>query len=260
MRIAILTNDSDIAKYFVVKVSEYIKIDEVIIENNHMKSSPRKNFVKRFLGTKKYIFLKFVKYIFIGKSRIEKLEFKLEKEAKKKYLCDFNKVISHYVDQSERLDFNAKKDLDKLRKKNIDLFILFGTSIVKDSLLEIPSKATINFHSSLLPYYKGTVVEFWQLFNKDYKYCGATIHFVDKGIDTGNILVQEGVEVSDKDTFFDLRYKNIKKGIELIPKAIELLEEDFHGYKQETIDQEVFKFNMLTDEKKIIFYKRLGIY
>ena len=68
----------------------------------------------------------------------------------------------------------------------------------------------------MLPYYKGSMVEFWQLYNSDYRYCGVSIHFVDKNVDSGNIIIQEQINVDDLGIDIKPRINQIK--IEEPPK------------------------------------------
>ena len=248
------------AKYFVSKISEKVEISEVIIETKEKKVVNNRHIVERLFGHRVYTVLKSIKSSLKEDRQLQKIEYEAELKAKKKYLPDFHDRVKQYNYQTAKINFNSTEDLLKLKEKNFDLFILFGTSIVKDALLEIPSVGTINIHTSLLPYYKGTAVEFWQLLNEDHDHCGVTIHYVDTGVDTGNIIVQEGTQVASGDTFYDLRYKNIQKAIEIMPKAIQMVGENYAGIAQKESNQKAYIAKMLVDEKKIIFYKRLGLY
>jgi len=260
VKIAVLTNESDMAKYFVSKISENIDIDEMFIENRVNTLKQDKHVVERLFGKTVFNTLKYFKYFVKTDRKLKKIEQKEEEKAKKKYLSDFDEIVGQYNLRSSKIDFDAERDLDRLRSENYDLFILFGTSIIGDAILEIPSRGTINIHTSLLPHYKGTAVEFWQLFNEEYDHCGVTVHYVDSGVDTGNIIVQEPTEALKKDTFFDLRYKNIQKAIEVMPKAVEQVLQGLKGSAQEIIEQKTYTAKMLEDEKKVLFYKRLGLY
>ena len=260
MKIAVLTNSSDMAKYFVSKLAESIDIAEVVVEHKKEIVVPPKHKIERMFGRTVFTLLQSIKHAIDEDKQLVKVEQEAEKKAKKTFFPDFDKVVKNYNFKTLKMDFNDKEDLLKLKEKGFDLFILFGTSIVKKPLLDIPFLATINIHTSLLPYYKGTAVEFWQLFNEEYKHCGVTVHYVDTGVDSGNILLQEKTEVEEGDTFFDLRYRNTNKAIELVPQAVLLAEKKFVGDHQVTIDQKVYKAKMLDDRKKIELYKRLGMY
>ena len=81
-----------------------------------------------------------------------------------------------------------------------DLVILaFVTDIIPESFLEIPSIGTICYHPSLLPKHRGASGINWAIIQGDAR-TGLTILWVDKGIDTGPILLQKEVEIAPDDT------------------------------------------------------------
>jgi len=255
MKIVILTNGSKIAKYFVNKLSEKVDISKVFIEIKKIKYSQKRLFLNKVFG-KKFIdeIIEFKNNLFL--EDIVKFDKFIENKKIEEYFFDFNEKSSKFFASYEEIILEKEKY--KLEKENIDILLLFGTSIIKDEIIKIPKLAILNFHSSLLPYYKGSRVELWQILNDDYKYCGATIHYVDTGVDTGNIIVQEPINVEEKDVFWDLRYKNILKGIDLYPKAIELVKKGYKGEIQKNISQQVFKGKMITLEKYITMYRKKG--
>jgi len=255
MKIVILTNGSKMAKYFVNKLSEKIDISKVFIEIKKIKYSQKRLFLNKIFGTK-FIdkIIEFKNKLFL--EDIVKFDKFMENKKIEEYFSDFNEKSSKFFVPCEEIILEKEKS--KLEKENIDILLLFGTSIIKDKIIKIPKLATLNFHSSLLPYYKGSKVELWQILNDDYKYCGATIHYVDTGVDTGNIIIQEPINVEEKDIFWDLRYKNILKGIALYPKAIELVKNGYKGKVQKKISQPVFKGKMITPEKYITMYRKKG--
>ena len=253
MKIAILTNDSLPAKYFVGKL---LQMNNETIDIYIEKKIKKKNHISLFTSVKKE--LKKYKRFFMKQYSLSDIEMLMERRARKRYFPDFKKVIQSVKMPKNPVDIHSKEFLNKIEASSYDIIILFGTSIVGQSLISLPKVGMLNIHSSLLPYYKGTMPEFWQLYFQDYAYCGVTIHYVENSVDTGNILLQKSIQVEDKDTFYDLRYKNILAAIELIPDAIKLAKEGNKGKVQESVTQEVFRFSMITDEKKKVLYRRLG--
>ena len=59
----------------------------------------------------------------------------------------------------------------------------------------------INLHAGITPKYRGSHGAYWALYNNDKENAGVTVHFVDKGIDTGNIIYQSTISVTEKDNF-----------------------------------------------------------
>ena len=89
--------------------------------------------------------------------------------------------------------------MEWLRTQQIDLGVLaWWPFIIKPTLLSIPSIGFLNFHPSLLPHNRGKDPNFWTL--KDQTPAGVSIHFVDEGIDTGDVAFQALLETSWEDT------------------------------------------------------------
>lgn len=93
----------------------------------------------------------------------------------------------------------SKKDLHKyishIRNLNIDLIVVCGYKyIIPKEIFDIPEFRTINIHSSYLPAYRGQHVVNWAIINGE-KETGVTIHYIDEGIDTGDIIVQKKVPI-----------------------------------------------------------------
>ncbi|MDR3000513.1 MAG: hypothetical protein LBU89_04530 [Fibromonadaceae bacterium] len=97
---------------------------------------------------------------------------------------------------------------------NIDYFILaWWPYIVKESFFSIPKIGTLNFHPSYLPYNRGKHPSFWNII-EEVPY-GVTIHFVDKGIDSGDIIFQKEIAKDWLDTGYSLYQKSLKMIVQL---------------------------------------------
>ena len=79
----------------------------------------------------------------------------------------------------------------------------------------------LNIHPALLPSFPGLDAQ-KQAIDFGAKYSGCTVHFVDEGVDTGPIILQEIVEVSSKDTEKTLSKKILVREHKAYPKAVEL--------------------------------------
>jgi len=105
-----------------------------------------------------------------------------------------------------------------------DLVCVYSMSeLLRENIYRIPRCGTINLHPSLLPKYRGPNPYFWILLNEE-KESGATIHYIDKGEDTGNILAQEAFSVSDAMTMSELRSASVNLGVQLMLGVIDRLE------------------------------------
>ncbi len=100
---------------------------------------------------------------------------------------------------------NGPECIELLKTLSTDLLVLAGAPILKSDVIQTIKVAVLNAHPGLLPKYRGVDVISWALLNGDP--IGVTIHRVDAGIDTGNIVLQESVTVAKGDTMASLRHK-----------------------------------------------------
>ena len=126
-------------------------------------------------------------------------------------------------------DYESKKDFENaltntLKNQNVDLVCLAGfMSILSKNFLKDWNRKVINIHPSLLPSFRGkNAVK--QALEQRVKTAGCSVHFVDEGIDTGEIISQEKVPVSSNDDEETLGKKILKKEHVLYIKVIKELE------------------------------------
>lgn len=105
-----------------------------------------------------------------------------------------------------------------------DLVILaFVTDILPPRLLDIPSIGTICYHPSLLARHRGASAINWAIMMGDTR-TGLTIFWVDKGIDTGPILLQKEVEIGPNETTGSLYFNTLfLMGVHAMVEAVELI-------------------------------------
>ena len=90
-----------------------------------------------------------------------------------------------------------------------DVVLVFGTGILRQPLLSAFDGRIINIHLGLSPYYRGAGTNFWPLVNREPEYVGATIHYLDAGIDTGPIISHARPSIERGDGPHDLGNKTI---------------------------------------------------
>ena len=99
----------------------------------------------------------------------------------------------------------------------------FVTDILPESLLKIPSTGTICYHPSLLPRHRGASGINWAIIQGDTR-TGLTVFWVDKGIDSGPILLQKEVEIGPEDTTGSLYFNTLfPMGVDAIVEAVDLI-------------------------------------
>lgn len=105
-----------------------------------------------------------------------------------------------------------------LRELNADLFVVVAFRILPEVVFSMPRCGTFNLHASLLPSYRGAAPINWAVINGETK-TGVTTFFLNKGVDTGEIILQKEVAISDNDTAGTLHDKLMRVGSELLIKT-----------------------------------------
>lgn len=118
------------------------------------------------------------------------------------------------------LSINTDSAIAILQERKPDIIIVSGTRIISKRVLETVPCKFINIHAGITPKYRGVHGAYWSLVNNDSAHCGVTVHFVDKGIDTGSIIEQQNITVTSKDNFVTYPYLQLAVGLKLLHKAI----------------------------------------
>lgn len=125
------------------------------------------------------------------------------------------------------VDHNAPKALNFLRRLKPDIVAFTGGGLLRKSMLEIPRIGTVNCHMGPLPRYRGMdVVEYPVLENRLLEEgVGLTLHFMNRGIDTGPIVMQRRVDPRPHETFPILRHRMERQMAELMVEGIARLQQ-----------------------------------
>jgi len=116
---------------------------------------------------------------------------------------------------------NSEACLQQLQQVRPNLVIVHGTRIISKKILTAVDAPFVNIHAGITPRYRGSHGAYWALANDDIKNCGVTVHFVDAGIDTGNILEQGTIPLTSKDNFATYPYLQLAEGLILLKKIVE---------------------------------------
>lgn len=128
------------------------------------------------------------------------------------------------VELSENV--NSKAFIDKMKIYDVDLFVSMSfNQILKTEMINLPRYKTINCHAGKLPFYRGRNILNWVLIN-DEKEFGITAHYVDEGIDTGDIILQETYPITDEDTYATLLERAYDGCADVLYRAIQMIKND----------------------------------
>jgi len=117
-------------------------------------------------------------------------------------LRDFaNKYVIDYI---YPVNINSLEFIDVAKSYNCDLFVSMSfNQIFKTNIINVPRLGAINCHAGKLPFYRGRNILNWALIN-DEKEFGITVHYINQGIDTGDIIKQRFFEITDNDDYSSL--------------------------------------------------------
>lgn len=119
---------------------------------------------------------------------------------------------------------NSEEFLDRIDKYKADLFVSMSfNQIFKDNAINYPPLKTINCHAGMLPFYRGRNILNWALIN-DEKVFGITVHYVDTGIDTGDIILQRAYPITDEDDYSTLLNRAYIGCAEVLYEAIKQIQ------------------------------------
>jgi methionyl-tRNA formyltransferase len=119
---------------------------------------------------------------------------------------------------------NSKQSLETIKSYNPDLLVyIAGNQIFKQPLIDLAPKGCLNLHTALLPKYRGLMPSFWVLKNGE-KETGVSVFFVDKGIDSGPILVQKRIPITDALTQSHLIKISKRTGMDAVIEAVKLIQ------------------------------------
>lgn len=133
-------------------------------------------------------------------------------------------AVSHGIPvfQPVKIRLESVEDLKALQPE-LCVTAAFG-QILSQEILDIPSHGTVNVHSSLLPKYRGSSPINWALLCGE-KVTGVTTMMTDKGMDTGDILLQKEVEILPGETAGELTERLSLIGAELLIETIQKIED-----------------------------------
>ena len=123
----------------------------------------------------------------------------------------------------EELVFEVGKNIDDEMIRTIKelspdvILVVFWAYLLPQPLIAIPSNGCINFHCSLLPYNRGKNPNVWPIVEGTP--AGITLHYIDEGIDTGDIIAQQEIPIEIIDTAETLYKKMIGSFVELFNKT-----------------------------------------
>ena len=141
----------------------------------------------------------------------------------KKTLSPVGKFAEEYQLPLEYPDLNDPKIINKIKELNPDIiFVIAYGYILPKEIIEIPKFGCFNFHGSILPKYRGAA-PIQRAIIAGEKTTGVTVIKVDQGLDTGDVVLDASIEISNEDTYQDLEKKLSQLSKNILPMFFEKL-------------------------------------
>src|SRR3989344_4451162 len=160
-------------------------------------------------------------------------------------------------------DVNDAKTEARLKELAPELIVLWTGAILRPNILAT-AKKVINFHTGILPYYRGSVANQFAVLRRDTKRIGSTIHFVVAGGDRGDIIAQAYGDTTNppREMFCELNAASLNLYIDIARKI--LAGEDVHRHAQDQKEGEFFALKDWTNRmrwklgRQLVRWERTG--
>jgi methionyl-tRNA formyltransferase len=115
---------------------------------------------------------------------------------------------------------NSHQTAELLKELKPDLLLLGQTGIIRKHIIQIPRLGTLNAHPGILPDYRGIDCGKWAIYNDDFENIGCTAHWVDTGVDTGDILLVKKYTINSDETLETLEANLDNLAVGLLAKVV----------------------------------------
>lgn len=134
------------------------------------------------------------------------------------------KALQLGLDVFQPDNINSIESIDKIQQENPDVIVVVAYGqILKEDILNIPRFGCINVHASLLPKYRGAAPINWAIINGE-KNTGVTTMVMEKGLDSGDMLLKRETIILNKETAGELHDRLMKMGADLLIETLKKLE------------------------------------
>ena len=118
-------------------------------------------------------------------------------------------------------ELNSPDTIEKIEKFDPGFIAVFGTSILRESFLQRFPNRLFNLHIGDPEFYRGSSCNFWPIHQGKLQHLSATIHRINQGIDTGDILSRQAITISAEDDEQTLLLKPLQLGSRLMVETIQ---------------------------------------
>ena len=148
-------------------------------------------------------------------------------------------------------DFNGRATINFIKNINANLIVsAYNNQILKPKVFNVPKYKAINIHPGYLPDFRGLDAPFENLYHK-VKEAGVTIHYVNKGIDSGRIIIQEHLRVRENDTLFSLNVRLWMHGAKMLQKVFDMIGENEIISHRQRLDKAKYPYRSYPRKERV---------
>lgn len=136
-----------------------------------------------------------------------------------------SKALDLGLDVFQPEKINSIESIEKIKKLEPDVIVVVAYGqILKEEILNLPKYGCINIHASLLPKYRGAAPINWAIINGE-KETGITTMLMEKGLDTGDMLLKRNINIDEDMKAGELHDKLMNIGADLIIETLEKIDD-----------------------------------
>lgn len=214
MKAILITADKFEHKYVANHLSDTLKssLVGVIVERPYQNS----NFFQRVSNSKeRYGYFRILERVTTKTVRIFLRQSQRQDRALKKILGHSSFKFTLNCPLITVSSANSPQSIDWIESIQPDYVFIYGTGLIKRKILSIPTKETLNLHTGISPFYRGSCGTFWPLFNQEPQMVGSTVHECTPDIDGGDIYGKIFVNLDSNDDHYSTFAKCVKEGARL---------------------------------------------
>lgn len=159
------------------------------------------------------------------------------------------KVPAHFDEHLKKIyvkDVNGSETEKIIRSLKPDILVQCGAGILKENIFSIPRIGTLNVHHGIAPELRGVSSTFWAMYYGMLDYIGTTVHFIDKTLDTGVVIIQKKTLLPKHFDYIEVIFQTWIQGAPLLSEAIKIIQEEYTITENEV---KSFYFSSVSNQK-----------
>lgn len=159
--------------------------------------------------------------------------YRVRRQIEKKILTQVPAGFDSHIKKYYVKNVNSGTTEIIIRNLEPDILIQCGAGILKENIFSIPKMGSLNVHHGIAPELRGISSTFWAMYYGLHDYIGTTVHFVDKTLDTGAVIIQRKTNLPESFDYFEASFQTAMQGSILLPEAIKIIQENYSIIEKE---------------------------